>query len=486
MVSVTLKPCNLLDELDSYERNSIDFRDMCGVGRRLPVEAVRSPPSITNADPSSSTVVRDGLYRFSNATSPVVLVVSSDDACSLAARFFCTRMVHYLRWSGESVKFYVAADDFSCHCLESYDSDPERWRALNQHCVDMMLAYFNSNPKLGFLATPVALIYTNCHSESSRLKFCKMFPLDRSFLMRFIYFDEDWNPGEKVCRPNFTTVSMTRQTLRSYRSCGSIICSIATSFLNNMMPALYQIYTREPLHGKPDDSLLSFPPIFFTRHGQSEYNLEDRLGGDPDLTEPGRVDAFDIAQFFKDQVASNSNLFAGRSEEWDRCFGFEVCCSQLRRTQRTAQPTADTLCSGKVRRLKCLNEIHAGICEDMTNDEVKHFYPLIQSFRHMDKIGFRYPEGESYGDLVRRLTPFLNDLTYSQKCVVVVAHQAVLRTVLSFFGGRPVEEAVHVPCPQRTIWVCTCNRLGEPRLAEVALAPRRQSNQAVTHSWEGW
>jgi hypothetical protein len=39
-------------------------------------------------------------------------------------------------------------------------------------------------------------------------------------------------------------------------------------------------------------------PIYFSRHGESEYNHEDRIGGDPDLTQRGYAYAKKLNQFF--------------------------------------------------------------------------------------------------------------------------------------------------------------------------------------------
>ncbi|CBZ25855.1 fructose-6-phosphate2-kinase/fructose-2,6-bisph os phatase-likeprotein [Leishmania mexicana MHOM/GT/2001/U1103] len=485
MVLAHLRASNVYDVGDMNEANTIDFRHMVGVEYHTQREVVRQPPSLTDTNANDVAMVSMGLYRFSNATSPVVIFVSSEERCSMPARFFCTRFVHYFRWIGESVQLFVASKSFQDHRPTPYATQRDTWLQENRRCVSAALDYFDANPKLGFVATPVAVIFTDCDCADARAALVNLLPPDRSFLIRHVRFAEEWE-SHRHNSYRFIDVSLQRQALRASRSSGSVVCSRLTSFLNSMLPTLYQLYSAEPLEGAPDETLKSFPPIFFTRHGQSEYNVEDRLGGDPDLTETGRIDAEDIAHFFERQVKTNVNLFDHRPTVWEEDGNFEVWCSQLRRTQRTAQPTADILCHGVLKPFKSLNEIHAGICEDMTNDEVKSLYPFIQRFRHTDKVGFRYPDGESYVDLVRRLTPLLNDLNNCMKCVVVVAHQAVLRTMLSFFGGRPVEEAVHVPCPQRTIWACTMNRLGEPQLAEIALSPRQGQDEGSTVHWQGW
>lgn len=435
-------------------------------------ESVAAQPIVKSCQPitalTSSSLGSVDLKPL-HATDPIIIVVTSDDRCTLTARFFCTRLLHYLHWCGESARLFVASPDYREHHLLRWEENPVGWAREASRCIRETIAYFDSDPPLGFAATPLSILYLDCASAAVCQAFHALIPAERSLLFRHVFFGEDWVEAIDEC--SFTSVNFSTSSLRATRCRGSVICSAITAYLCLMLASLRQIYAHEAQEGSPLGGLQSLTPIFFARHGQSEYNLEDRLGGYPNLTPSGVLDSQDIAAFFKQQVASNPLLFPNRSEQWDRTVGFEVWCSQLRRTQNTAQPCADVLCNGSLRAFKSLNEIHAGICEDMTHEEVKQLYPYIGSFRHHDKVGFRYPNGESYRDLMTRLTPLLLDLYNDPHCVLVVAHQAVLRTALSFFGGPLLEEAVRLPCPQRTVWICTYNRVGEPRLTTVSLPP---------------
>lgn len=464
---------------DETPENSLDFCK-CDAKPVSPREYITVLPSLVDLQ---VPVNASGNYRFSHTTSPVFIIVSSDDRCSVAARFFCTRLIHFMRWDGESMKLFAANETSESPTVPRFSEAPDSWKKHVDRCVEQSLSYFDSNPTLGFHATPVSVIYMDCTSPGSFDAFYSRIPPNRSFLFRHIWFTS--REGGNVRECSFIVANLETQTLQASRCRGSVVCSHITSFLSNLMVSLRRIYLNETLEGDPGDTLKSFTPIFFTRHGQSEYNLEDRLGGDPDLTDSGRMDATAIANFFERQVVSNKALFANRNSEWDSRVGFEVWCSQLRRTRHTAEPSAAVLTRGRLKVFQSLNEIHAGICEDMTNEEVKLIYPHIQSFRHNDKVGFRYPNGESYRDLMQRLTPLLLELGNKPQCVLVVAHQAVLRTILSFFGGPTVQEAVHVPCPQRTVWVCTYSRVGHPRLCEIRLPPRA-AEKAKEKKWEGW
>ena len=45
-------------------------------------------------------------------------------------------------------------------------------------------------------------------------------------------------------------------------------------------------------------------------------------------------------------------------------------------------------------RWKALNEIDAGICEEMTYEEISEKYPEEFALRDQDKFHYRYPKGE--------------------------------------------------------------------------------------------
>ena len=215
-------------------------------------------------------------------------------------------------------------------------------------------------------------------------------------------------------------------------------------------------------------------PIFFTRHGQSEFNLDDRLGGNPGLTKKGYEDALALRSFMGHLLQQEREEQAADVARHGATAPLrkpvQVWSSQLTRTIQTAGPS-EAAYGLEGLRYRCLNEIHAGICEGLTYAGVKEKYPLIHEFRKRGKYSFRYPEGESYQDLVARLEPLIMDLENADRTVVVVAHQAVLRCLLAYFGNASAEHSVNVEVPHRTVWRVTYNVEGVPSLAELQLPP---------------
>uniref|UniRef100_A0A8D0CLP7 6-phosphofructo-2-kinase/fructose-2,6-biphosphatase 3 n=1 Tax=Scleropages formosus TaxID=113540 RepID=A0A8D0CLP7_SCLFO len=158
--------------------------------------------------------------------------------------------------------------------------------------------------------------------------------------------------------------------------------------------------------------------IYLCRHGESEDNLQGRLGGDSSLSVKGRKFSVALAQFMELQNLQE----------------LKVWSSQLRRSIQTAEALGVSY-----EQWKALNEIDAGVCEEMTYEEVKERFPEEFALRDQDKYYYRYPRGESYQDLVQRLEPVIMELE-RQENVLVICHQAVMRCLLAYFLDKSAGE----------------------------------------------
>ncbi|KAG0713348.1 6-phosphofructo-2-kinase/fructose-2,6-bisphosphatase 1 [Chionoecetes opilio] len=155
--------------------------------------------------------------------------------------------------------------------------------------------------------------------------------------------------------------------------------------------------------------------MFCQQHGESIHNTEGRIGGDADLSARGRQFSKALANYIKEQKISK----------------LRVWTSWLKRTIQTAEGI-----DAPQERWKALNEIDAGMCEEMTYAEIKEKFPSDFAARDQNKFSFRYTRGESYEDLVARLEPVIMELE-RQGNVLLIAHQAVLRCLLAYFLDEP-------------------------------------------------
>ena len=159
--------------------------------------------------------------------------------------------------------------------------------------------------------------------------------------------------------------------------------------------------------------------------------MSGKVGGDADLSYRG----FQYADCLADYV--NRNLA--------HLPHFRLWTSCLKRTIQTARGI-----SVPQERLAALNELDTGVCDGMTYEEIAEKFPAEFAARDDDKFLYRYPEGESYKDLLERVSPVLDRL-WVEDNVMVVAHQAVLRCLLAALLHKENSELPYINAPLHTI-----------------------------------
>mmetsp|Transcript_45959 Transcript_45959/g.103163 ORF Transcript_45959/g.103163 Transcript_45959/m.103163 type:complete len:571 (+) Transcript_45959:92-1804(+) len=87
-----------------------------------------------------------------------------------------------------------------------------------------------------------------------------------------------------------------------------------------------------------------------------------------------------------------------------------------------------------------LNELDGGVCNGLSYAEIQSDYPDLWAARDRDKLNFRYPNGESYKDVIGRLRPIIIELERQRRSILVISHLAVQRCLYAYFTGKPMEE----------------------------------------------
>lgn len=173
-------------------------------------------------------------------------------------------------------------------------------------------------------------------------------------------------------------------------------------------------------------------PLWLTRHGQAEFNVMERIGGNTHLSPLGREYAKNLKTFYDERIAPH-----GRVEVWT---------STLFRTQETAE-----ILGRQTLQWRALNEIEAGVCDGLTYPEIAEQFPDDWKARGEDKLGYRYPRGESYMDVIQRVEPVVLELERQQRPVLVISHQAVLRAIYGYLMGKEPADIPHVSIPLHTV-----------------------------------
>ncbi|ORX40594.1 6-phosphofructo-2-kinase/fructose-2,6-bisphosphatase bifunctional enzyme [Kockovaella imperatae] len=163
--------------------------------------------------------------------------------------------------------------------------------------------------------------------------------------------------------------------------------------------------------------------IYLSRHGESMYNVDGKIGGDSDLSERG----WEYARALPDLVKKNIGDLP-----------LEVWTSTLQRTIQTG-----SFLPFEKKTWKSLDELDAGVCDGMTYEEIEAMYPEDYEARDDDKFNYRYRGGESYRDVVVRLEPVIMELE-RQENILIIAHQAILRCLYAYFLALPQEELPYI------------------------------------------
>jgi len=212
--------------------------------------------------------------------------------------------------------------------------------------------------------------------------------------------------------------------------------------------------------------------IYLSRHGFSEYNRLKKIGGNPPLTEWGHEYARRLGKFASEHVAKAPDGTDVKARLWT---------SSLQRTIQTAQyiphPTLSAEAVGQPwvqmapRVYRNIDEIFAGEYEGMTYDQVAERFAQDAQLRKADKIGFRYPRGESYYDLISRLDPVVHELQTYKEPLLIVSHQALLRPLRAYLLGLPRESAPSYEIPLHTVMKITWDGWHPPKEEQIYLGP---------------
>ncbi|KAI9791831.1 MAG: Fructose-2,6-bisphosphatase [Peltula sp. TS41687] len=186
------------------------------------------------------------------------------------------------------------------------------------------------------------------------------------------------------------------------------------------------VYYLMNLHIKPRS-------IWLSRHGESQYNIEGKIGGDADLSDRGEAYARALPDLVRNSVGDGRPL--------------TVWTSTLKRTIQTARhlPTAY-----QKLEWKALDELDSGVCDGLTYQDIEDRYPDDFRARDDDKYNYRYRGGESYRDVVIRLEPIIMELERGED-ILIVTHQAVLRCIYAYFMNVPQERSPWMEVPLHTL-----------------------------------
>lgn len=166
------------------------------------------------------------------------------------------------------------------------------------------------------------------------------------------------------------------------------------------------------------------PMMYLTRHGETEWNIENRLQGwkNSPLTAKGQRYAEKLGQHLQD-------------------IPFQAVYSSP--SERAFQ-TAQLICDGRTTPIQTdarLKEIHMGEWEGKTHDFLKQndleAYTAFWETPHL----YVSKTGESFDVLKNRLLEFLKEtqVKHREETILIVTHGIAIKVLLSHFKGTAME-----------------------------------------------
>ncbi|PSN52382.1 6-phosphofructo-2-kinase/fructose-2 [Blattella germanica] len=171
--------------------------------------------------------------------------------------------------------------------------------------------------------------------------------------------------------------------------------------------------------------------IYLTRHGESECNIHNIIGGDCDISPQGEKYADALFEFFENMNIPDLRVFTSRLKRTIQTAKRFTCIQE--RWEALNEINVVSSNTEAIRHIECGN---TGICDGMTINEINEKYPELFDNRYNNKFHFRYPDGESYQDVIGRLETVIMELERESN-ILVVTHAAIIRCLLGYFLDIP-------------------------------------------------
>lgn len=180
--------------------------------------------------------------------------------------------------------------------------------------------------------------------------------------------------------------------------------------------------------------------ILLTRHGESEYNTQDRIGGDSPLT----LNGWNYAHMLDKFIQKNISIIPNKCIHSGKIRVKQTVSTFLHRIK-------------DIEELPILDEIDAGIAENLSYAEFKAKYPEEYMDRSKNKLHYKYPDGESYIDVINRIKSLCTTIKTNGGDIFIVAHRAIIRALISeFMKDISIEDIPTLNIPLHTIIELNC------------------------------
>ncbi|KZL78200.1 fructose-1,6-bisphosphatase, partial [Colletotrichum tofieldiae] len=397
--------------------------------------------------------------------------------------FIAQKAQRYLGWLSIKAKTFnvgsyrrkedahPSADFFDFHNAEG----ERRRRAAAEKAIEDMLAWFRQGGVIGILDATNSTkerrkwVLDICNKEGVEVLFVESKCDNENLIMANIRDVKTTSPDYQGQDPEEAALDF-RNRIRNYEKVYKTldedgdeneytylkIMDVGKQVIINRIQDYLQsrvVYYLMNLHIRPRS-------IWLSRHGESMYNLDGRIGGDTTLSPRGEQYARKLPELVRKSVGDDRPL--------------TVWTSTLKRTIATARFLPSDY---NQLQWKALDELDSGVCDGLTYQEIKDRFPEDFAARDDDKYNYRYRGGESYRDVVIRLEPIIMELERSED-ILIVTHQAVLRCIYAYFMNKSQADSPWMNVPLHTLIKLTPRAYGTEEV-------RYEANIPAVSTWRG-
>jgi broad specificity phosphatase PhoE len=167
--------------------------------------------------------------------------------------------------------------------------------------------------------------------------------------------------------------------------------------------------------------------LYFTRHGETEANVEKRFSGEKDtpLTAKGHAQAQAVGEILLRELGPRPAIACVSSPLQRACITMQIIRETL------GLPPDGFATDAR------LQEIDLGEWDQLTDEEARARDPALFDTRGADKWNIHVPGGENYEEVAARVSDWVRSLTAD---TLAVSHGATTRILRGLFLGLTWQE----------------------------------------------
>ncbi|MEL6921721.1 MAG: histidine phosphatase family protein [Pseudomonadota bacterium] len=188
-------------------------------------------------------------------------------------------------------------------------------------------------------------------------------------------------------------------------------------------------------------------PFFMLRHGETDWNREQRFQGRTDIA---------LNALGRRQAAAYANILNDQNSDWS---GWTFISSPLSRARRTMEIMREALGlePTEYEIEEAWIEVTFGAWEKRSLAELRELEPELIAAREASKWTFVPPDGESYDQACARVRYALDVLTGPS---VIVTHGGMIRGTRRMLEGLDTKIAADTKIPQDDVYAWRDGRGG--------------------------